>query len=140
MTQPPLEAMAFDPNSIPWETTHDDGTKSATLIGTRDPGEVFSYAFFIPAGVYDGPHSHSAAAHLHVVSGALRLGYGSAFDLGVAATYAAGSFLYVPAGAAHFDGADVDTVIIGTAVGPWSTEYVQPDQPEATAEPRRSGP
>ncbi|UVI36689.1 cupin domain-containing protein [Brevibacterium spongiae] len=115
-------AAAFDPNDMPWEVTHDDGTKPATLVGTRSPGEIFSYAFFIPAGVYDGPHSHSAAAHLHVAAGELQLGYGPVLDLGATRTYPSGSFLYVAAGAAHFDGADVDTVIVGTAIGPWSTE------------------
>ncbi len=35
-----------------------------------------------------------------------------------------GSFLYVPAGAVHFDGAKQDTVLVGTAIGPWSTDYV----------------
>lgn len=117
-------AAAFDPNDMPWEVTHDDGTKSATLIGSRAPGEMFSYAFFIPAGVYDGPHSHSAAAYLHVAAGTLRLGYGPVLEPGAARSYPSGSFLYVPAGAVHFDGADVDTVIVGTATGPWSTEYL----------------
>jgi hypothetical protein len=41
-----------------------------------------------------------------------------------ATAFPAGSFLLVPAGARHFDGADVDTIIIGTAIGRWSTDYV----------------
>lgn len=118
------DALAFDPNEIPWEVTNEDGTKSVTLVGSRGPGEMFSYAFFIPAGFYDEPHSHVAASHLHVAKGELRLGYGPKLDLGEARAYPAGSFLYVPAGAVHFDGAEVDTVIIGTATGPWSTDYV----------------
>ena len=124
MTTSAPGALAFDPNRIPWEITHDDGTKSATLVGTRSAGEMFSYAFFIPAGVYDAPHSHIAAAHLHVASGEFRLGYGPSFDLNDADSYPAGSFLYVPAGDVHFDGADEDTVLIGTATGPWNTEYL----------------
>lgn len=117
-------AAAFAPADMPWDTTHADGTRSATLVGSRGPGEMFSYAFFLPAGVDDGPHSHSAAAHLHVAAGALRLGYGPVLDRGAARSYRSGSFLHVPAGAVHFDGAEVDTVIIGTAIGPWSTDYV----------------
>lgn len=38
--------------------------------------------------------------------------------------YPTGSFLWVPAGAVHFDGANEDTVLIGTATGPWDTRYV----------------
>lgn len=110
-------------DTIPWEKTNPDGTRSATLVGRREPGETFTYAFFVPAGVWDQPHSHIAAAHLVVAQGELRLGYGAQFDPDAAAGFPAGSFLYVPAGAVHFDGAEQDTVLIGTAVGPWSTDY-----------------
>jgi len=30
----------------------------------------------------------------------------------------------VPAAAVHIDGAGVDMILIGTATGPWSTDYV----------------
>lgn len=85
---------------------------------------MFTYAFFIPAGVFDAPHVHMADAHLHVAQGELRLGYGTSFDRDAADAYPAGSFLWVPAGAVHFDGANEDTVLIGTATGPWDTTYV----------------
>ncbi|MCZ4518263.1 cupin domain-containing protein [Rhodococcus ruber] len=116
--------MAFDIAAIPWDTFHDDGTRSATLVGTRDPGIMFSYAFFIPAGVFDAAHFHSADVHLLVAAGELRLGYGTALDVSATSRFPPGSFLWVPSGAAHFDGADEDTVIIGTAVGPWATDYL----------------
>lgn len=85
---------------------------------------MFTYAFFIPAGVWDAPHHHCADVHLIVVSGELRLGFGDRPTPATAETFPNGSFLHVPAGCVHFDGAEVDTVLIGTAVGPWSTEYV----------------
>ncbi len=88
---------------------------------------MFSYAFFIPAGVFDAHHSHTADAHLHVASGALRLGFGDMTTREETVTFPAGSFLFVPAGAVHLDGADEDTVLIGTATGPWSTDYVSGD-------------
>lgn len=109
---------------IVWEQNHPDGTRSATLVGTRQLGVTFTYAFFIPAGVWDMPHSHVADAHLIVASGELRLGYGNQLDRDAVACFPAGSFLYVPGGAVHFDGAEEDTVLLGTAVGPWSTDYV----------------
>lgn len=113
----------FTADTIPWEAIHEDGTRSATLVGTREHGVMFTYAFFIPAGVFDAPHSHIADAHLHVAKGELRLGYGTSFVRKDAAAYPAGSFLWVPTGAVHFDGAFEDTLIIGTATGPWNTEY-----------------
>lgn len=116
--------MATTVDGIAWQQTNPDGTKSATLVGSRDPGVTFTYAFFVPAGVWDEPHSHVAAAHLVVACGELRLGYGTQLDRDAAACFPAGSFLYVPAGAIHFDGAEQDTILLGTAVGPWSTDYV----------------
>lgn len=121
----PTTALSFSPDSIEWEHTNPDGTKSATLAGTREPGVMFTYAFFLPAGVWDQPHSHSADAHLHVVTGSLRLGYGDKFEPDQAGEFTSGSFLYVPAAEIHFDGAEIDTILIGTATGPWSTAYLQ---------------
>ena len=119
----PAAALTLTVEEIPWQQTNPDGTRSATLVGTREPGVTFTYAFFIPAGVWDAPHSHTSAAHLVVARGELLLGYGATFDRDAAARFPAGSFLYVPAGAVHFDGAEQDTVLLGTAVGPWSTDY-----------------
>ena len=116
-------AFAVNADQIAWEQTNPDGTKSAILVGTRDAGVMFTYAFFIPAGIWDQPHSHIAAAHLHVASGTLRLGYGDNLVREEAHDYPAGSFLYVPAWTVHFDGAEEDTILIGTATGPWSTDY-----------------
>jgi uncharacterized RmlC-like cupin family protein len=118
------EPLSIAPGQIPWENENPDGTRSATLVGVREPGVTFTYAFFIPPNVWDAPHFHLAASHLHVVSGVLHLGYGRQFDQQLASPHPAGSFLYVPAGAIHFDGSSVETIIIGTATGPWSTDYV----------------
>lgn len=115
--------LSFSPDSIPWEPADEDGTRSVTLVGTRDAGVQFTYAFSIPPLFFDAPHSHSAAAHLFVASGELLLGYGDTFDRSKLQRYPAGSFLWVPANATHFDGAETETVIIGTAIGPWNTDY-----------------
>ncbi len=116
---------AWNPDAIAWQRVNPDGTKFALLEGTRDtPGVAFTYAFFIPAGVWDAPHSHAATARVFVARGTLHLGYGDTLDKPRAALFSAGSMLVVPAGAHHFDGSDTDTIIIGTAVGPWSTDYV----------------
>lgn len=119
-------AFATTIEDIVWDQTNPDGTRSATLVGSRQPGVTFTYAFFIPSGVWDEPHSHIADAHLVVALGELRLGYGNSLDRDITARYPAGSFLYVPGNAVHFDGAEEDTVLLGTAVGPWSTDYLSP--------------
>jgi quercetin dioxygenase-like cupin family protein len=109
---------------IAWHEVFADGTKAATLVGSREAGVQFTYAFFIPAGVWDAPHSHCADAHVYVMAGELRLAYGEHGDRSAAQCFGVGSYLFVPAGAVHFDGAETDTIILGSAVGPWSTDYV----------------
>ncbi|WP_293904538.1 cupin domain-containing protein [Phenylobacterium sp.] len=118
---------AWDPDHIAWQRTDPQGTRFALLEGVRDKAGVsFSYAFFIPAGVWNAPHSHSATARVFVARGVLRMGYGNVLDKASATAYPAGSYVLVPAGARHFDGSDQDTVIFGVAVGPWSTTYLDP--------------
>ncbi|OYU16370.1 MAG: hypothetical protein CFE37_01450 [Alphaproteobacteria bacterium PA4] len=123
---------AWTPDTIPWEKPNADGTRFALLEGVRNmPGTAFTYAFFIPAGAWDGPHTHSATARVVVARGTLRLGYGNVLDKARVQAFPTGSVLIVPAGARHFDGASEDTIIIGTAVGPWTTDYA--DQAKSSA-------
>ena len=128
--------MVWTPEAIPWQRTNPDGTRFAVLEGVRDKvGVPFTYAFFIPAGVWDAPHRHAATARVVVAKGCLHLGLGERMDKARASAFPVGSTVIVPAGAAHFDGSDEDTIIIGTAVGPWSTDYV-----DATAKPSAGAP
>jgi len=114
---------AWDPKTIPWQEIDSDGTKYALLEGRRDvPGEAFTYAFFIPAG-YHEHHWHTADARVAVVQGALKVSFGETLDLEHMTSYPVGSYLLVPANAKHTMAADVDTIIIGTAVGPWTTHH-----------------
>lgn len=118
-------ALSITPATIKWGPTAPDGTRFALLEGQRDaPGEAFSYAFALPGGVWDGPHSHSTTARIFVLKGALKLGYGPVMDKARAQRFPAGSFVLVPAGAVHFDGADEETIILGVASGVWATRYV----------------
>jgi quercetin dioxygenase-like cupin family protein len=107
--------------TIQWQSTSPDGTKWAVLEGKADvPGEAFTYAAFVPGGYHDH-HSHSSDARVAVVQGALKVGFGP--DPSHLETYKVGSFLFVPANVEHTMAADEDTIIIGTATGPWSTHH-----------------
>ncbi|NJK43054.1 MAG: hypothetical protein HC933_01240 [Pleurocapsa sp. SU_196_0] len=117
--------MAFSADSFPWGEPAPDGSRYALLEGRRDvDGALFTYAFFIPAGFWDAAHWHSRDARVFVLSGALHLGYGDVLEPESATVFGAGAFVLVPAGARHFDGSDVDTVIVGVASGVWTTHYV----------------
>jgi quercetin dioxygenase-like cupin family protein len=113
----------WNADNVVWQRTDSDGTKWAVLEGDKDaPGKAFTYAFFLPAGHWEH-HFHNQDARVAVVSGALKVAVGSEFDKAGAKTYPVGSFLYVPANVQHIMGADVDTICIGTAIGPWKTHY-----------------
>jgi quercetin dioxygenase-like cupin family protein len=113
----------WDAKTIQWQTTDSDGTKWAVLEGKDDvPGQAFTYAAFIPAG-YHSQHAHSSDARVAVVLGALKVGFGEKVDLNQLTSYPVGSFLFVPANVEHVMAADVDTILIGTAVGPWVTTH-----------------
>jgi quercetin dioxygenase-like cupin family protein len=116
-------AKAWDATSITWQNIYPDGTKWAVLEGDKDaPDRGFTYAFFIPAGYWEH-HSHNQDARVAVVSGALKVAIGPTLDKEGAKAYPVGSFLLVPANVQHTMGADVDTIIIGTARGPWKTHH-----------------
>jgi quercetin dioxygenase-like cupin family protein len=113
----------WDPGSIAWQNTYPDATKWSVLEGDKDaPGRAFTYAFFIPAGYWEH-HSHNQDARVAVVSGSLKVAVGPTLDKDGAKPYPVGSFLLVPANVEHTMGADVDTIIIGTAMGPWKTHH-----------------
>ncbi len=114
---------AWAPQTIQWQEVAPDGTKYSLLEGRRDiPGQAFTYAFFVPAG-YREHHWHTADARVAVIQGALKVSFGEKLDLDNMQTYSVGSFLLVPANLKHTMAADVDTIIIGTAVGPWATHH-----------------
>jgi len=117
----PRTVGAWNPANIRWQVESEDGTKWAVLEGRRDvPGEAFTYAFLLPGGYWEH-HWHASDARVAVVRGALRVSFGHALDSLSAQAYPVGTFLLVPANTQHTMGAEVETIIIGTAVGPWAT-------------------
>ena len=111
---------AWSAKTIQWQSTDKDGTKWSVLQGNADAnGEAFTYAAFIPAGYHDR-HSHSSDARVAVVQGVLKLAVGDNTQI---KSYPLGSFLFVPANVEHVMATDEDTIIIGTATGPWTTHH-----------------
>jgi hypothetical protein len=116
---------SWDTNNLQWQELGSDGTKYSLLEGRRDvAGTGFTYAFLIPSGFWDAPHWHTADARVVVLRGTLYLGYGSEFDHAKLEAYPVGSVVFVPANAVHFDGSSEETLIVGMAIAPWSTHYV----------------
>lgn len=113
----------WDANNIVWQSIDPDGSKWSVLEGDKDAsGKEFTYAFLVPAGHWEH-HSHNQDARVAVISGALKVAVGPTLDQKGAKTYSVGSFLFVPANVEHTMGAEVDTICIGTAMGPWKTHH-----------------
>lgn len=119
------EALVWGDRNIAWTPDDPPGAKYAVLDGDRDDaGSIFSYAFWLPGGVWAPPHVHSQAAHVAVLKGALRLGFGPSADRASATVVPAGEFFIVRAGVVHYEGSDGECLIVGTARGGWKTTVV----------------
>lgn len=122
------QPQAWNAKNIEWQKTDPDGTRWSVLEGRSEvAGEAFTYAAFIPGGFHDF-HSHASDARVAVVQGILKISFGETPDLEHLKSYPVGSFLFVPANVRHTMAADEDTIIIGTAVGPWHTHHPEDHQ------------
>jgi len=123
VTESTKAPQAWDAKTIVWQKVDSDGTKWSVLEGRSDVvGEAFTYAAFVPAGFHDF-HSHATDARVAVIQGVLKVSFGETLDLEHLKPYPVGSFLFVPANVKHTMAANEDTIIIGTAVGPWHTHH-----------------
>lgn len=127
----PLQAQAeqrrvWRPEEIEWQRIEKNGSKYAVLEGDRNkPGAPFSYAFWMPGGVWVPGHCHSQQAHVTVVQGRLRLGFGRRLDRSKTTTLRPGDFFIVRAGEPHFEGSDEECMIVGVALGGWVTTELE---------------
>jgi hypothetical protein len=136
MTDPSSSLDVWTKDRIEWQEIAPDGTRYSLLSGRRDvPDQPFVYAFFIPAGFWDPAHWHTQTARVRVLEGTLFLGYGEVFDPAALVAHAAGSEVVVPALGRHFDGSDVDTLIVGASVGVWATHYINPEHRPSAGTP-----
>jgi hypothetical protein len=54
------EALVWSDETIAWQPDDPPGAKYAVLDGDRSrPGTLFTYAFWLPGGVWAPPHFHS---------------------------------------------------------------------------------
>ena len=112
-------------DTIRWTPDDPPGATYAVLDGDRTKaGTLFTYAFWLPGGVWAPAHTHSQAAHVAVMSGTLKLGFGRVLDRATAIDIPAGQFFIARADEPHFEGSDGPCLIIGTALGGWTTTPV----------------
>ncbi len=120
------------PSEIHWVDVPDGhGVQTATLQG--DPGGPGFYVIRakFPPHVMDRPHWHPNARYVTVIQGTWYTGTGTEFNVRQAVALPAGSFMFHPARAPHWDGSATDeTVIVEiSGEGPGSSTPVDPRQP-----------
>jgi quercetin dioxygenase-like cupin family protein len=122
----PSSPQVWSADTIPWSEARPGGAQRTILEGELSAeGEVVSYAFRMPDGAWFPAHTHSSAARVFVLKGVLLLGEGSTSDRSRVRRIKAGEVVLVPAGLPHFEGAEGETVIIGVAIGPWTTRFLE---------------
>lgn len=124
--QMPPTTQLWDPNAIIWQEERPGGTKRTILEGDlKSPGSILTYAFQMPDGSWFGPHFHSTTSRVFVLKGVLLLGDGKKEDHKKVQRISAGQAVLVPGGLVHYEGAEGETIIVGVATGPWTTEFVK---------------
>ena len=125
-TAPPpvLAAQVWSADSITWTETRPGGAQRAVLEDDLNAPGVVTYAFRMSDGQWFAPHTHDTTARVFVLNGVLLLGQDASGDHRKIVRVTAGEVVLVPGGMAHYEGAEGETVIVGVALGPWTTHFI----------------
>jgi quercetin dioxygenase-like cupin family protein len=121
------------------------GARIAVLEGNPAKEGPFVFRLKIPDGYRVPPHVHPKTERITVLSGTFHVGMGDKFDAKAGKAMPAGTYGHWPAGMKHFVWAKGETVLQFHGMGPWSIQYVNPDddprnQTKAVPEKTKSGP
>jgi quercetin dioxygenase-like cupin family protein len=103
------------------------GAKIALVEGDPSKKGPFVMRARMPDGYRIPPHTHPKDERVTVLSGTLYLGMGGTFDKKAGKALPAGSYARTGAGMKHFGWTKGETVIQVHGEGPWTIEYVNPD-------------
>jgi mannose-6-phosphate isomerase-like protein (cupin superfamily) len=113
------------PSEVRWvDYPNRPGVKMAMIEGDLAKAGPFLMRVKFPANYKLAPHTHPGVEHTTVLSGALRLGYGTKDD-GPAETLAAGAVIVTPANTPHFFSTTEETIVQTHGVGPWGSTLVK---------------
>jgi quercetin dioxygenase-like cupin family protein len=113
------------PGDIQWtDYPNRPGVRLAMLEGDLSKPGPFLMRVKFPANYKLAPHTHPGVEHTTVLSGAIRVGYGTRED-GPMETLGVGTVLITPAGTPHFLATTEDTVVQTHGIGPWGSTAVK---------------
>ena len=118
----PTDEVVFQPGP----PTLPAGAQFAVLHGSPAEEGPFVMRLKLPAGYVIPPHFHPEEEHVTVISGGFGVGAGKVHDKSAAPILAAGSFVQLPTGMAHFAWTEEETVVQINAIGPFGITYINP--------------
>src|SRR5580704_8375326 len=124
------ELQIYSPDKMKWQEgplSLPKGAMVAVLEGDPTKDGPFVMRAKMPDGYRVPPHTHGKTEHVTVISGTIYIGMGDKFDEKAGKEMKPGSFGFWLAGMKHFAWVKGETVIQIHGVGPWSIEYLNPD-------------
>lgn len=122
-TAAPPAPVVLEPDDLVWET-RPTGVQVAVLQGDPQAKGPFTLRLRYPAGYRKGPHSHPGDAYVTVLEGSYFRAYGTVFDESAGIPLKPGTFSVNPAGVNHYEWTVEPAMLQVTAMGPWTTVYV----------------
>jgi len=122
----------ISPADIHWQDIPDShGVRQAVLLGDPEKSGIYVVRVRFPPHVMDVPHWHPNARYVTVLEGTWYTGTGDTFDFSRAVQLKAGSVMFHPAKAAHWDGSGGAEAVIVQIIGegPGATTQVDPKAP-----------
>jgi quercetin dioxygenase-like cupin family protein len=120
----------FPADKIKWQDgppSLPKGAMIAVLEGDPTKEGPFVFRLKLPDGYRVPAHTHPKTERITVISGTFNIGMGDKFDQMATRPMPAGTYGYWPAGMKHFVWAKGETVLQFHGTGPWSIQYVNPD-------------
>lgn len=130
----PRKAMAdfelFPVDKIKWQEgppSLPKGSTIAVLEGNPAKEGPFVFRVKLPDGYRIPPHTHPKTERVTVISGIFNIGMGDKFDEKEGQAMPAGTYGHWSPGMKHFVWTKGETVLQFHGTGPWSIQYVNPD-------------
>ena len=103
------------------------GAQIAVLEGDPTKEGPFVFRVKVPDGYRIPPHTHPKTERVTVISGTFNIGMGEKFDEKATKAMPAGTYGFWEAGMKHFVWTKGETVVQFHGMGPWSIQYLDPD-------------
>ena len=108
-----------------WEDYPDrPGVKRVIIEGDLTKPGPFVMRVKFPAGFKLAPHTHPTLEHTTILSGGMRLGFGTKED-GPAELMTPGTIIITPANTPHFATTPTETIVQTHGIGPWGSTPVK---------------